>query len=238
MSSRSASRTCLALRHVAFEDLGTLEPLFRDRGFRIRYIRAGAPCPSVREWLEADLCVVLGGPVGVGDTESYPYLKTELDLVRMRLESRQPLLGVCLGAQMMAHALGSRVYPGKAREIGWGTVSLTVDGRLSPLRYLEGVPVLHWHGDTFDVPSGARLLASTEVTPHQAFCIGRHALALQFHVEADVSRMEEWLTGHACELMQSGTDICGLRAASVRNGSLLAGRAALCMNEWMEGAGL
>lgn len=77
MSSRSASRTCLALRHVAFEDLGTLEPLFRDRGFRIRYIRAGAPCPSVREWLEADLCVVLGGPVGVGDTESYPYLKTE-----------------------------------------------------------------------------------------------------------------------------------------------------------------
>lgn len=169
MSSRSASRTCLALRHVAFEDLGTLEPLFRDRGFRIRYIRAGAPCPSVREWLEADLCVVLGGPVGVGDTESYPYLKTELDLVRMRLESRQPLLGVCLGAQMMAHALGSRVYPGKAREIGWGTVSLTGDGRLSPLRYLEGVPVLHWHGDTFDVPSGARLLASTEVTPHQAF---------------------------------------------------------------------
>ena len=122
MSSRSASRTWLALRHVAFEDLGTLEPLFRDRGFRIRYIRAGAPCPSVREWLEADLCVVLGGPVGVGDTESYPYLKTELDLVRMRLESRQPLLGVCLGAQMMAHALGSRVYPGKAREIGWGTV--------------------------------------------------------------------------------------------------------------------
>lgn len=109
---------------------------------------------------------------------------------------------------------------------------------MSPLRYLEGVPVLHWHGDTFDVPSGARLLASTEVTPHQAFCIGRHALALQFHVEADVSRMEEWLTGHACELMQSGTDICGLRAASVRNGSLLAGRAALCMNEWMEGAGL
>lgn len=88
MSSRSASRTCLALRHVAFEDLGTLEPLFRNRGFRTRYIRAGAPCPSVREWLEADLCVVLGGPVGVGDTESYPYLKTELDLVRMRLESR------------------------------------------------------------------------------------------------------------------------------------------------------
>ncbi len=146
MSSRSASRTCLALRHVAFEDLGTLEPLFRDRGFRIRYIRAGAPCPSVREWLEADLCVVLGGPVGVGDTESYPYLKTELDLVRMRLESRKPLLGVCLGAQMMSHALGSRVYPGKAREIGWGTVSLTGDGRLSPSPLSGGGarPALAW----------------------------------------------------------------------------------------------
>ena len=129
---------------------------------------------------------------------------------------------------------------------GYGIVSLFEDGTgFGPHASGKSAafagrmpPVLHWHGDTFDVPSGARLLASTEVTPHQAFCIGRHALALQFHVEADVSRMEEWLTGHACELMQSGTDICGLRAASVRNGSLLAGRAALCMNEWMEGAGL
>ena len=238
MSSRSHSRTCLALCHVAFEDLGTLEPLFRSRGFQIRYVQAGAPYPSVQEWRGADCCVVLGGPVGVGDVERYPYLKTELDLVRMRLERQLPLLGVCLGAQMMAHALGARVYPGTAREIGWGPVSLTEAGRLSPLRHLEGTPVLHWHGDTFDVPSGARLLASTEITPHQAFCAGKHALALQFHLEADVSRMEEWLTGHACELMAAGTDICGLRAASVRNGTLLAGRAALCMNEWMETAGL
>ena len=118
MSSRSHSRTCLALCHVAFEDLGTLEPLFRSRGFQIRYVQAGAPYPSVQEWLGADCCVVLGGPVGVGDVERHPYLKTELDLVRMRLERQLPLLGVCLGAQMMAHALGARVYPGTAREIG------------------------------------------------------------------------------------------------------------------------
>ncbi|MCC8148743.1 glutamine amidotransferase [Akkermansia sp.] len=238
MNSRSSFRTCLALRHVAFEDLGTLEPLLRDRGFQIRYAQPGFPWFSVEEWLAADLCVVLGGPVGVGDTELYPYLKTELDWVRSRLACQRPLLGICLGSQMMAHALGSRVYPGTAREIGWGAVSLTEAGRLSPLRHLEGIPVLHWHGDTFDMPAGARLLASTEITPHQAFCVGNNALALQFHPEADVARMEEWLTGHACELMAAGTDIPGLRAASVRHGALLADRAALCMNEWMEGAGL
>lgn len=138
MNSRSASRTCLALRHVAFEDLGTLEPLFRDRGFRIRYIRAGAPCPSVREWLEADLCVVLGGPVGVGDTESYPYLKTELDLVRMRLESRAAFAGrmprssndgPCprqprLSRKGQGNRVGNRIPDG-----GWAFVTTSLSGR-------------------------------------------------------------------------------------------------------------
>lgn len=231
MSSRFPFRTYLARHHVAFENFGTLASLFRDRGFQIRYVQAGSPCPSVQERQEVDCCVVLGGSVGKGAEERYPCLKAELDWIRMRLERQLPLLGVCLGAQMMAQALGSRVYPGMARETGWPPVSLTESGRRFPLRHLEETPVLHWHGDTFDVPSDARLLESTEMILHHAFCAGRHAQSLQFRVEAGISRMDEWPTGHACELMAAGTDICGLRAASVRNGIRLAWRTALCMNQ-------
>lgn len=160
---------------------------------------------------------MLGGPVGVGDVERYPYLKTELDLVRMRLERQLPLLGVCLGAQMMAHALGARVYPGTAREIGWGRISLTEAGWPCLLSAI-------WREHPFCIGMGIRLTCLPErvcwrlrrLPRIRPFAAGKHALALQFHVEADVSRMEEWLTGHACELMAAGTDICGLRAASVR----------------------
>ena len=117
---------------------------------------------------------------------------------------------------MMAHALGSRVYPGKAKEIGWGTVSLTGDGRLSPLRYLEGVPVLHWHGDTFDLPAQAELLASSEVYPNQAFRVGKNILGLQFHPEVAADGLEKWLIGHTAELRQARINIPALRADNLR----------------------
>lgn len=126
--------------------------------------------PTEEEWLAADLAVVLGGAIGVYDQVLYPFLKDEKDLIRKRLESQKPLLGICLGAQLIASVLKSRVYPGKGKEIGWGGVELTEAGRKSPLRFLDGYrPVLHWHGDTFDLPEGAELLASTPVSPHQAF---------------------------------------------------------------------
>ena len=170
MSSRSHSRTCSSSpcgfgrsRHAgAFLGAGDFKSGTSRQALRVSF-------PFRSGW--GLIVIVLWSWVGVGD-ERYPYLKTELDLVRMRLERQLPLLGVCLGAQMMAHALGARVYPGTAREIGWGPISLTEAGRLSPLRHLEGNTRSALHGDTFDVPSGARLLASTEITPHQAFCAG------------------------------------------------------------------
>jgi GMP synthase (glutamine-hydrolysing) len=195
---------CLVLRHVCFEDLGVFAPVLQDAGYDIRYAQAGVESVTRDEWLSADLAVILGGPVGAGQEDVYPFLREERMLSRIRLVSGRPLLGICLGAQLMAAALGARVYAGQGREIGWGGIELTDEGRNGPLSELAGAPVLHWHGDTFDIPSGARRLAFTALTPNQAFSAARGQLALQFHPEADAGRMETWLIGHCCELAASG----------------------------------
>src|SRR6185436_5058732 len=129
-----------------------------------------------------------------------------------RLSRRRPTLGICLGAQLIARVLGARVYPARAKEIGWHPLQLTSAGEASPLSHLRATSgqVLHWHGDTFDLPAGAAHLASTEVCPHQAFSIDA-ALALQFHLEVDVHRIERWLIGHVCELGVNGVDVAQLR---------------------------
>ncbi|MDR3358001.1 MAG: glutamine amidotransferase [Desulfovibrio sp.] len=195
---------CLVLRHVCFEDLGVFAPVLQEAGYAIRYVQAGVESVTRDEWLAADLAVILGGPVGVGQEDIYPFLLEERALARIRLVSARPLLGICLGGQLMAAALGARVYAGQGKEIGWGGIGLTDEGRNGPLGELEGRPVLHWHGDTFDIPPGARRLAFTSLTPNQAFSAARGQLALQFHPEADAGRMETWLVGHCCELAASG----------------------------------
>jgi GMP synthase-like glutamine amidotransferase len=133
--------------------------------------------------LMPDLLVCLGGPIGAYEEAAYPFLRDELALIERRLAAARPTLGICLGAQLMARALGARIYPAPAKEIGWGEVRLSEAGQKGPLRHFAGVPVLHWHGDTFDLPKGAELLASTVLCANQAFAFGRYALAFQFHPE-------------------------------------------------------
>jgi GMP synthase (glutamine-hydrolysing) len=202
---------CIVLQHVSFETLGIFEPVLRESGYDIRCVQAGVDAPAESEWLAADLAVILGGPIGVGQEKTYPFLAEECALARARLASGKPLLGLCLGAQLMAAALGARVYPGIRREIGWGSVDLTPAGLNGPLGELADAPVLHWHGDTFDMPPGALRLAATAITPNQAFSVSGGQLALQFHPEVDASRMETWLIGHCCELAGAGIDPCRIR---------------------------
>src|SRR5262249_55646253 len=130
-----------------------------------------------------DLLLMMGGPMGVYEREANPWIAHEVERLAERLARGLPALGVWLGAQMIAAALGGAVRPGPVKEVGFAPVELQNGGADSPLRHLAQVPVLHWHGDTFDLPEGVELLASTSAYRHQAFRRGRELLALQFHAE-------------------------------------------------------
>jgi GMP synthase (glutamine-hydrolysing) len=126
------------------------------------------------------------------------------------------------------------VYPGGKKEIGWSGIRLTDAGERSCLAALASQPVLHWHGDTFDLPQGAQLLASSDVYENQAFSLGNNVLALQFHAEADSRRIEQWLIGHTCELSAAGIDIAALRKSSHATGPGLRVAGARMLGDWLE----
>lgn len=182
-------RRVAVIRHMAFEDMGIFGEVLAQRGCSVSTLDAGIDnlADAIRE---ADLAVILGGPIGVYETERYPFLKEELLALENRLAAGRPTLGICLGAQLIAAALGARVYPGGKKEIGWSGIRLTGAGERSCLAALASQPVLHWHGDTFDLPQSAQLLASSAVYENQAFSLGNNVLALQFHAEADISLRE------------------------------------------------
>ena len=230
-------KSVLAIRHVHFEGLGLLEEMLAERKtWHVRVLDAGIDDLSALDPLEPELLVVLGGPIGVYERDIYPFLADELRLLEARLKAGRPVLGICLGAQLMAAALGARVYPAPAKEVGWAPVSLSAAGRESVLRHVDGgVPVLHWHGDTFDLPAGATLLASTEVCPNQAFGYGPAARGLQFHREVVPAEIERWLIGHACEIaaLKTGATVPGLRADTRTLGPGLTVRATDIFREWL-----
>ncbi len=231
---------CTVLSHLAFEDLGLLEPILYDRGFKVRVIDVpsqGAPTESL--WFDADLWVVLGGPIGVCDTDDYPFLTNELAGVGARLTRDRPVLGICLGAQIMAASLGGKVGPNpKGKEIGWSSLTLNDAGLKGPLRHLKNHHVLHWHGDKIDPPGGAQVLASTEITPCQAFAWGERALGLQFHPEPTAAGLERWLVGNTAELNAAKIDIGRLRADNQAYAPLLPQALQNTALEWLRQAGL
>jgi GMP synthase (glutamine-hydrolysing) len=204
----------VAIRHVAFEDAGTLESVLKHRGLGLRYLEAGVD--DLNPAKDADLLVVLGGPIGIYEVDRYPFLKQELATIEAAVKKGIPVIGICLGCQALAAVLASRVYPGKQKELGWDEMTLTKEGKASPLGAIEGIRVLNWHGDTFDLPTGATRLASTAITPNQAFTYGPKILALQFHVELPQRDLEKWLIGHTVELANSKVDLGKLRAETAR----------------------
>ncbi|WP_123775161.1 glutamine amidotransferase [Acinetobacter sp. BIGb0102] len=210
MTKSTFMKTVNVIQHLAFEDLGSLEDVFYQLGFRVRYFEAGVDDLSPALNYEG-LTVILGGPIGVYETEDYPFLVDEIAGLKQRLKANKPTIGICLGAQLIAHALGAKVYAGHQKEIGWSQLEIKAVEN-NPLVALENVEVLHWHGDTFDLPSNATLLASSAIYPNQAFSIGNNILALQFHLEITEQSFEKWLIGHTCEIRHAGLSIPQLRA--------------------------
>lgn len=224
-------RTAAVIRHIAFEDAASLGPALVDADFEIRYLDASRGEIDVEAAVNADLLVVLGGPIGIPDRDEFPVLNQELDAIGQRLADTRPILGICLGAQLIAHALGASITSGEP-EIGWRPLTLTAEGRDGPLRHLD-VPVLHWHNDRFELPAGATSLASTTSTRNQAFA-WQNTLALQFHPEVTAAALESWYIGHHRGIVANGLAVASLRGASERHAPELIARSRLMFADWLE----
>ncbi|KAA8731497.1 glutamine amidotransferase [Acinetobacter qingfengensis] len=221
-----------AIQCLAFEDLGSFAQTLGQLNYQIKYLQLGVD--SVNEALNSKYPVILlGGPIGVYETKNYPYLSDLINNLEQRLKKNYPTLGICLGAQLIAIALGARVYQGHIKEIGWSRLILTDQGFASPLKYLENIHVLHWHGDTFDLPDSVKHLAGSIYYPNQAFSVGLNILALQFHVEVDPLHFERWLIGHSAELQYVQVDILNLRQENLLYGSALQNQANLLLRDWI-----
>jgi len=223
----------VVFQHVGFEGLGSFEAVISDAGYGIETIRAPTYRGAGPTLERGDLLVVLGGPVGANEESDFPFLSVEIDCIRRALDADARVLGICLGAQLLARALGAAVRPARVKEIGYAPLTLTDAGHASPLRALDGVPVLHWHGDTFDIPDGGRLLASTQDCQNQAFAVGEQALGLQFHAEADSDDIGRWIVGHIVELRAAGVDLSRLRADAARHGTSLIRAARELLGDWL-----
>jgi GMP synthase (glutamine-hydrolysing) len=198
-------REIIVLQHLNREGPGFIADLCRARGLVVECRRLDLGEPVPRELALDQSLLVMGGSMGVGDRDDprFPFLAREIDLLRLALAREQPVLGICLGAQLLAAAAGARVFPNQRRdengvpkplrEVGFGQVRLLGRDTEPALAGLPAeLPVLHWHGDTFDLPTGAVRLAETNACANQAFRLGARAFGLQFHVETDAALVRTW----------------------------------------------
>jgi GMP synthase (glutamine-hydrolysing) len=196
------STSVLVLQHAESESLGTIQDALRSASLEVQYVRTfeGQSIPSSSDAYSA--LIVMGGPMGVYETNRYPFLLQERKLIDTFLKAQMPILGVCLGSQLLAASLGADVRKGEQKEIGWHAIELTEEGKRDPL--WRGEPpqfvAYHWHGDNFDLADGAVSLASSQVTPVQAYRYGDKTYGLLFHLEVTASHIRGMLAEFAAEI--------------------------------------
>lgn len=230
----------MVFQHVAAEPLGTLHARIRARGHRIRFHNFERH-PDARPQVDRyQALIVLGGPMNVDEQERFPHLRTELDAIETALRQDKPVLGICLGAQLLAHVLGAPVMRHTQHEIGWYDLAITDHGRQDPVLAHVGAtaPVFQWHGRTFGLPAGAVQLARTATCEQQAFRYGRNAYGFQFHMEADGRLIERWLRLPALrrELQAAaiGQDAASIRAATAASLARMQPLAECTFNQFLD----
>jgi GMP synthase (glutamine-hydrolysing) len=229
-------KTALIIRHVPYEGVAAFRAPIEAAGYEVDRIDVSDPRFSTLELVEHDLLIMMGGPMGVYEQDKYPWIACQLRRLARRIDANRPTLGVCFGAQMMAEAMGGKVFAGHASEVGFHPVTLSETALAGPLRHVAEVPVLHWHGDTFTLPDDVELLASTSLYDHQAFRRGNNILALQFHAEMGLDpRFDAWIEGGEQAMARAGTTEARLRADHDRLGpdAVAAGQAMIA--EWLQG---
>lgn len=189
------------LQHVPFENLGSIEAVLKKNGHTMSssHLYKGDNLPSVND---LDLLIVMGGPMSVSDENIYPWLKAEKQFIKEAIKSGKKVLGICLGAQLIAEVLGAQVHKNKYREIGWFNVKKTEEAAQTVLSNIlpDGFEAFHWHGDTFEIPAGAIHIAQSEACKNQGFIFDNRILALQFHLETTTESAEALLKNCRDEL--------------------------------------
>ena len=227
-------KSALIIRHVPHEGVAGYRKPIEDAGYDVDRIDVTDPDFATLDLREPDLLIMMGGPMGVYEQDRHPWIACQLRRLKQRLEADRPTLGVCFGAQMMASALGAKVYLGRAKEVGFHPVQVHEHVVDSPLRHVREVPVLHWHGDTFTKPEGVELLASSSLYEHQAFRRGRTQLALQFHAEmGEDPRFDAWIDQWPEAVVEAGGCPNALRRKhdELGPGAVAAGRAMIA--DWL-----
>ncbi len=234
-------RRALVFRHYDGEDLSTFAPILSVCDYTYRYINTPTATLDHEDIMSADLLVIMGGPMGVYESDAHPYLLEEIKIARKRIDANKPILGVCLGSQIIAKSMGGDVYRGEnGKEIGWRPLRLTEEGKKSPLRHLapEKTNMFHWHGDTFDLPKGVKHLASSDLYAHQAFSAGPNVLAVQFHAEISENQLCGCFEDFAEDLKPFGDvekKLEELRRDTEAHSSTLEKQNAFFLREWLEG---
>lgn len=200
----------VCIQHVSYEGPGSITTWCNDHSIELVPVDGkSVNLATLNDEKPFDAVIVMGGPMAVYETDSNPWLIQELGFIKKQIERNVPVLGICLGAQIVAAAMGARVYPGQAKEIGWRPVKWTDSAQAMDLFNYEysTTSVLHWHGDTFDLPEGAVLLARNDLYENQAFLLGNNVLGLQFHLEFKAESLEKMLENSEEELMEGGEHV-------------------------------
>jgi len=227
-------KSALIVRHTPYEGIAGFRAPVEAAGYELTRIDISDPAFPHIDFDEPDLLLVMGGPMGVYETDANPWIKGELTRLARRIMLDRPTIGVCLGSQMIAAAMGARVYAGPVKEVGFAPVRVTAAGQGSPLRHIEDVPILHWHGDTFDLPEGVELLASTDAYANQAFRRGNNLLALQCHPEmGEDARISIWLED-ATYVAQGGLSVPELWAQHGEHGPTAVAAGQKLIADWLD----